>query len=107
MTKTILITGASSGIGAGMAREFAQMGYNLAICARRLERLETLKQELEQQYGIRVIAKSLDVTNYDQVFQYFVNLNKTLDSWIELLSMQVWAKDVVLVKATLPSTKLR
>ena len=57
MTKTILITGASSGIGAGMAREFAQMGYNLAICARRLERLETLKQELESQFGIRVIAK--------------------------------------------------
>lgn len=71
MTKTILITGASSGIGAGMAREFAQMGYNLAICARRLERLETLKQELESQFGIRVIAKTLDVTNYDQVFFVF------------------------------------
>lgn len=71
MKKTILITGASSGIGAGMAREFAQMGYNLAICARRLERLETLKQELESQFGIRVIAKTLDVTNYDQVFQVF------------------------------------
>lgn len=71
MTKTILITGASSGIGAGMAREFAQMGYNLAICARRLERLETLKQELESQFCIRVIAKTLDVTNYDQVFQVF------------------------------------
>lgn len=71
MKKTILITGASSGIGAGMAREFAQMGYNLAICARRLERLETLKQELESQFGIRVIAKTLDVTSYDQVFQVF------------------------------------
>nr|WP_315277130.1 SDR family oxidoreductase [uncultured Acinetobacter sp.] len=71
MTKTILITGASSGIGAGMAREFAQMGYNLAICARRLERLQTLKQELESQFGIRVIAKTLDVTSYDQVFQVF------------------------------------
>ena len=47
MAKTILITGASSGIGAGMAREFAQKGYNLAICARRLDRLESLKQELE------------------------------------------------------------
>ena len=44
MAKTILITGASSGIGAGMAREFAQKGYNLAICARRLERLESLKK---------------------------------------------------------------
>ncbi|HAB43150.1 MAG TPA: short chain dehydrogenase, partial [Acinetobacter sp.] len=67
MAKTILITGASSGIGAGMAREFAKKGYNLAICARRLERLETLKQELESRYDIKVIAKTLDVTNYDQV----------------------------------------
>ena len=71
MAKTILITGASSGIGAGMAREFAKKGYNLAICARRLERLEILKQELESQYGIKVIAKTLDVTDYDQVFEVF------------------------------------
>lgn len=71
MAKTILITGASSGLGAGMAREFAQIGYNLAICARRMERLEALKQELESQYGIQVIAKTLDVTNYDQVFEVF------------------------------------
>ena len=41
--KVILITGASSGLGAGMAREFAALGYNLALCARRLERLELLK----------------------------------------------------------------
>ena len=71
MAKTILITGASSGLGAGMAREFAQKGYNLAICARRIERLEALKQELESLYGIQVIAKTLDVTNYDQVFEVF------------------------------------
>ncbi len=48
MAKTILITGASSGLGAGMAREFAAKGYNLALCARRLERLETLQQELQK-----------------------------------------------------------
>ena len=42
----VVITGASSGIGAGMAREFAQKGYNLAICARRLDRLESLKQDI-------------------------------------------------------------
>ncbi|MFW1754060.1 SDR family oxidoreductase [Acinetobacter wanghuae] len=71
MTKTILITGASSGIGAGMAREFAKKGYNLAICARRMERLDALKQELESQHGIQVIAKTLDVTDYDQVFEVF------------------------------------
>ena len=71
MAKTILITGASSGIGAGMAREFAKKGYNLAICARRLERLEALKHELEFTYGIKVNTKVLDVTNYDQVFEVF------------------------------------
>jgi len=71
MAKTILITGASSGIGAGMAREFAKKGYNLAICARRIERLDALKQELESQHGIQVIAKTLDVTDYDQVFEVF------------------------------------
>lgn len=71
MTKTVLITGASSGIGAGMAREFAKKGYNLAICARRLDRLEQLKQELEGKYLIKVIVKTLDVTQYDQIFQVF------------------------------------
>ena len=80
MTKTILITGASSGIGAGMAREFAQKGYNLAICARRLERLETLKSELETRYGIRVIAKILDVTDYDQVFEVFHDFKQKFGS---------------------------
>ena len=78
MAKTILITGASSGIGAGMAREFAQKGYNLAICARRLERLEQLKQELEKQYAIQVAIKSLDVTDYDQVFSVFAEFKQEL-----------------------------
>lgn len=71
MAKTILITGASSGIGAGMAREFAKKGYNLAICARRLDRLDALKQELVTQYGIQVSTRILDVTDYDQVFEVF------------------------------------
>ena len=71
MAKTILITGASSGIGAGMAREFAKKGYNLAICARRMERLEELKNELTSQYKVEVSARILDVTNYDQVFEVF------------------------------------
>lgn len=71
MAKTILITGASSGLGAGMAREFAKKGYNLAICARRLERLDVLKAELEAQYAIIVKTRSLDVTDYQQVFEVF------------------------------------
>lgn len=72
MRKNILITGASSGLGRGMAREFAAMGRNLALCARRTDRLEELKQELESKHpGIKVSIKALDVLNYDQVFEVF------------------------------------
>jgi short-subunit dehydrogenase len=68
----ILITGASSGLGEGMAREFAARGRNLALCARRTDRLETLQQELQAQYPqIKVLIKSLDVNDYDSVFTVF------------------------------------
>jgi short-subunit dehydrogenase len=70
--KNILITGASSGLGEGMAREFGKLGRNLALCARRLDRLEKLKEELLSAYpSIRVSIRTLDVTNYDQVFEVF------------------------------------
>ncbi|WP_201556080.1 SDR family oxidoreductase [Psychrobacter sp. 72-O-c] len=70
--KTVLITGASSGLGEGMARLFAKLGYNLAICARRTERLEQLKAELMDRYPkIRIEHRVLDVSNYDDIFKVF------------------------------------
>jgi short-subunit dehydrogenase len=70
--KNILITGASSGLGEGMAREFAKLGRNLALCARRTERLEALKKELVAAYpGVRVEVRALDVNKYDDVFSVF------------------------------------
>lgn len=70
--KTILITGASSGLGAGMATHFANMGYNMAICARRTERLDTLKSKiLANNPNVKVSVKALDVTDYEQVFSVF------------------------------------
>ena len=70
--KTVLITGASSGLGEGMARLFASLGYNLAICARRTDRLEHLKSEMMDKYpDIRVEYQALDVSDYDTVFQVF------------------------------------
>jgi short-subunit dehydrogenase len=70
--KNVLITGASSGLGAGMAREFAAHGCDLALCARRAERLDALKAELEAAHpGIRVFVRTLDVRDYDQVFAVF------------------------------------
>lgn len=72
MRKNILITGASSGLGAGMAREFAARGRNLALCARRTDRLDALKQELLAAHPqIRVSVRALDVNQYDQVFEVF------------------------------------
>jgi short-subunit dehydrogenase len=72
MRKTILITGASSGLGEGMARLFAAMGRDLALCARRTDRLEALKNELTSKHaGIRVSVKALDVNQYDDVFKVF------------------------------------
>jgi len=70
--QNILITGASSGLGEGMAREFAAMGCNLALCARRVDRLVGLKAELEAKYpGVKVLVRPLDVNQHDQVFEVF------------------------------------
>ncbi len=70
--KTILITGASSGLGEEMARQFAALGHDLALCARRTDRLETLKKEIESAHpGRRVEVRALDVNDHDQVFEVF------------------------------------
>ena len=60
--KTVIITGASSGIGRACAEKFAEQGWNLVVTARRIERLETLKTELAEKYGISVYTVKLDVT---------------------------------------------
>lgn len=66
----VIIIGASSGLGAGMAREFARRGHDLGLCARRLDRLESLKAELEAAHpGIRIVVRTLDVTDYARVFE--------------------------------------
>ena len=72
MRRNILITGASSGLGAEMARQFAASGHNLALTARRTERLDALRSELIERYPqISVVIHSLDVTDYEQVFKVF------------------------------------
>jgi short-subunit dehydrogenase len=69
---TILITGASSGLGAEMARQFAAKGHDLALCARRTERLEELGSEILAAHpDRRVELRALDVNDDDQVFEVF------------------------------------
>ncbi|WP_313383807.1 SDR family oxidoreductase [Pantoea sp.] len=67
--KVILITGASSGIGAGIARELAASGAVLLLGARRVDRLQALAAELEQQ-GAEVAVAALDVTSRASVQQF-------------------------------------
>jgi short-subunit dehydrogenase len=68
----ILITGASSGLGAEMARQFAARGHDLALCARRTDRLEEVRDEiLTADPARRVELRTLDVTDDAQVFEVF------------------------------------
>ena len=69
---TILITGASSGLGAEMAHQFADLGYDLALCARRTDRLDSLASEITAAHpSLRVVVKALDVNDHDAVFRVF------------------------------------
>ena len=62
MMKTALITGASSGIGAELARLHAGKGGNLVLVARNEMRLQSLKKELETQHGIKVTILVVDLS---------------------------------------------
>ena len=62
-TRSALITGASSGIGADFARLLAQRGYDLILVARRQERLEALSEELRRQFSISVDVLKADLSN--------------------------------------------
>lgn len=65
--KIVLITGASSGIGAACARVFAGAGARLILAARRYDRLEEFATELRKEYGCETYLISLDVRHLPQV----------------------------------------
>jgi short-subunit dehydrogenase len=79
--RNILITGASAGLGERMAHEFAARGRNLALCARRTDRLERLRGELLAAHpGITVAVRALDVNDHDAVFEVFRAFRSDLGS---------------------------
>ncbi len=75
--QTVLITGASSGLGAEMARQLAGKGHDLALCARRTEKLEALKADILAAHPARrVEIRALDVNDDDEVFEVFRSFKK-------------------------------
>lgn len=70
--KVVIVTGASSGIGYATALELSKAGAKVAAGARRVEKLETLKNEV-QKYGGEIIVKKLDVTKKEDC-DSFINL---------------------------------
>lgn len=69
------ITGASSGLGKQMANAFAEQGADLVLMARRIERLEELKVELEKK-GVKVLPLKVDVTDPENVNQAAIEAEK-------------------------------
>lgn len=69
LNKTILITGASSGIGEYIAYEAASQGANLILCARRLNRLNEVRLQCEKLGSGQIIAQSLDISDPDSIDQ--------------------------------------
>ncbi len=67
MTKTILITGATSGIGKSAALRFALNGYRLIITGRRKELLEDIKKELIKNHQVEVLTLNFDVRDKNEV----------------------------------------
>ena len=65
--KTIVVTGGGSGLGKAMTTYFLELGANVVITSRNLEKLQTVKEELEKQTGGKVLPVQCDVRNYDEV----------------------------------------
>jgi len=71
-----LITGASSGIGEACALLLAKAGKNMILLARRKERLEELKNELEKNHGISVLVYGVDLSEPEQIERFFDDIRE-------------------------------
>jgi len=72
--KNIVITGASGGIGAEIARLCAASGANLVLLARSFDKLEQLKAEITTKYQVSVHLFKLDVSDTDRVQEVFAQI---------------------------------
>lgn len=68
MSKLVFITGATSGFGKACAEVFAANNWNIILNGRRLDRLQEIKTQLEDKYGVNIFLLPFDVQQKDEVF---------------------------------------
>jgi len=73
--KNAIITGASRGIGLGIATIFAAHGANLILCAKTPNSLESIKEKFTKHYSIQVDSYYFDVTNPQEVKAFYQKIN--------------------------------
>jgi NADP-dependent 3-hydroxy acid dehydrogenase YdfG len=102
--KTAIITGASCGIGAGIAKELAREGANVVLAARSIEKLAEVEREINEQGNGKVLIIQTDVTNkqnvedlvkkaeeaYDHVDIFVNNAGQMLSSQIRIGKVDEW-----------------
>lgn len=71
--KVALITGGSSGLGVQFAKALGNQGAKIALIARRLDRLEGVKNELEA-LGYEVYVEQCDLSDFDRILQLVENI---------------------------------
>ncbi len=74
MRRFTLITGASSGLGLDYATEYAKAHENLILIARRIDRLETIKADLETKYPIEVLIYQVDLSDQKQTQHFLMQI---------------------------------
>lgn len=77
--KNVVITGASSGIGAKMALLCAESGANLILLARSIDKLQQLKLEIENKFGVTVYVHKLDISKVDEIQAVFARILEDID----------------------------
>ncbi len=83
--KIVFITGATSGIGAACAKEFAKAGYHLIITGRRAERLAAIKDKLVYKYGVSIKTLCFDIQSQKQTEKAWSTLPEKWQNKIHIL----------------------
>ncbi len=116
--KTVLITGASSGIGEATAHVYARNGYNLILTARRKAKLEEIKSDILSKYKVEISLFSVDLSLIDgaeELFKHIVTNNLKVDVLInnagfgiysELKKSDIKREEQMLILNILSLTKL-